>query len=64
MFIFPQIFENLFFSNTHNGKAYLVLTTAMYIKTLKPYTLAGFEPILSSGGGRDGHYAAPPGFLF
>jgi hypothetical protein len=27
-----------------------------------PYTLAGFEPgILCSGGGRDDHYATPPG---
>jgi hypothetical protein len=32
------------------------------LKALKPYTLAGFEPkILSSGGGRDDHYATPQG---
>jgi hypothetical protein len=39
------------------------LTSALqYFKTYKPYTLAGFEPgIFSSGGGRDGHYATPPG---
>jgi hypothetical protein len=31
-------------------------------KTLKPYTLAGFEPgIFCSVGGRDDHYATPPG---
>jgi hypothetical protein len=34
----------------------------MYINPLKPYTLAGFEPgIVCSVGGRDDHYATPPG---
>jgi hypothetical protein len=40
------------------------LTTALQcIKSpKKPYTLAGFEPgIFCSEGGRDDHYATPPG---
>jgi hypothetical protein len=37
-------------------------TTALLWLPKKPYTLAGFEPwIFCSGGGRDGHYATPPG---
>jgi hypothetical protein len=38
------------------------MTTALQCrKTLKPYTLAGFEPgIIGSVGGRDGHFAMPP----
>jgi hypothetical protein len=31
-------------------------------RPIKTYTLAGFEPgIFCSGGGRDDHYATPPG---
>jgi hypothetical protein len=38
-------------------------STAMF-KALKPYTLAGFEPgIVCFGGGRDDHYATPPGLV-
>jgi hypothetical protein len=34
-------------------------------KTLKPYTLAGFEPgLFCSVGGRDGHYATSPGQIY
>jgi hypothetical protein len=34
----------------------------MYKFLKKPYTLAGFEPgIFCSVGGRDDHYATPPG---
>jgi hypothetical protein len=38
------------------------MTTALQcINSLKPYTLAGFEPgIFSSVGGRDDRYATPP----
>jgi hypothetical protein len=39
------------------------MTTALQCKnSQKPYTLAGFEPwIFCSEGGRDDHYATPPG---
>jgi hypothetical protein len=41
----------------------VIILTAIYGKnTIKPYTLAGFEPgIFCSVGGRDGRYATPPG---
>jgi hypothetical protein len=41
------------------------LTTSLqFIKSLKPYTLAGFEPgIFCSGGGRDDRYATYCEFL-
>jgi hypothetical protein len=54
--------EAFIFPNTHNDKAYQVLTTApQRIKAKQPYTLEGFEPgIFCSGCGHDDHYATPP----
>jgi hypothetical protein len=40
-------------------------TTLQCINSQKPYTLAGFKPgIFCSVGGRDDHYATPPGGIF
>jgi hypothetical protein len=60
---FNGLFKNLFLSSTHNDNAYSVMTTALQcINSLKPFTLAGFEPgIFCSLGGCDDYYTTPPG---
>jgi hypothetical protein len=65
---FLQIFlKHLFFSSTHNDTQCALshdTSTSMYIISLKSHTMAGFEPgIFFSVGGRDGHYATPPGYF-
>jgi hypothetical protein len=58
---------SLYFSLIHTMTMHIkFLTTALNIciKTLKPYTLARFDTgIFCSVGGRDDHYAKPPGLL-
>jgi hypothetical protein len=56
--------KHLFFSNTHTMTMNFKFRQqhCNVLRPKQPYTLAGFEPgIFCSGGGRDDHYATPPG---
>jgi hypothetical protein len=66
------VWKHLFFSNTHNDNVNQVYDNTMQIKflttplqcreTQNPYALPGLEPVIFYyGGGRDDHYATPPG---
>jgi hypothetical protein len=56
-------FVCLFFLSFLNILKHYFFSAALQCKnSYNPYTLAGFEPgIFCSVGGRDDHYAAPPG---